>query len=247
MAGPDLSLVVPVYDEARVLEQSLDAIRTYAEALELGGSSPSFEIVCVDDGSRDDSKAILERLAAADPRIRVFAHGVNRGKGAAVRTGMLEAAGERSVFLDADLSTPLEELPRLLEVLEGDCQVALANRRVPGADIERHQPWIRETLGKGFTVLARTLLAPGINDFTCGFKAFRREAAQEIFQRSTLDGWVFDAELVVIAQARGYKMTQVPVRWRNEDDTKVRLLPAVLGSLRDVLVLFGRRLRGHYR
>lgn len=247
MAGPALSLVVPVYNEAQVLEASLDAIRAYLEGSELAAGSPGFELICVDDGSADESRGILERIAAADPRVRVLVHPTNRGKGAAVRTGVLEARGEQVVFLDADLSTPLDELPRLLGALDDEHQVALGNRRVAGADIERHQPWYRETLGKCFTLLSRTLLAPGINDFTCGFKAFRGDAAREIFRRSSLDGWAFDAELIVIARARGYKMAQVPVRWRNEDDTKVRLLSAVVVSLRDVLVLFARRLSGRYR
>lgn len=239
---PGLSLVLPIYNEELVLERSLATIVAFAERL-----GRSFELVCVDDGSRDQSAAILARAAQADLRIRALAHGKNQGKGAAVRTGMLAARGDLIVFMDADLSTPLEELHGFLGALEAGYDVVLGNRRSPGARIERRQPWLRETLGKGFTLLTQRLLAPGVQDFTCGFKGFRRPAAQAIFARSTLDGWAFDAELVVIAQVQGHRLVQVPVRWRHEDDTKVRLLSAVLGSAAELVQILLNRLRGKYR
>ena len=242
MPAPGLSLVVPLYNEAQVIEDSLRALVPYLEGL-----GRSFEIVLVDDGSIDGSRAILERAAAADGRLRVVVHPANRGKGAAVRTGVEASEGDAVLFMDADLSTPLEEMPGFLGALDSGYDVVLGNRRAPGSRITRRQPLLRETLGKGFTTLTRLLLAPGVHDFTCGFKAFRRGAAQAIFGRSTLDGWAFDAELVVIAQEQGLKLAQVPVRWHNEDDTKVRLLGAVLGSLRDLGVIFWRRARGKYR
>ena len=242
MSGPELSIVLPVFDEAAVLEATFAELIPTLEAL-----GRSFEVVAVDDGSRDDSKAILERLAADEPRLRVFALPENRGKGAAVKRGMLEATGAAIVFMDADLSTPLEELPRFLGALDSGHQVVIGNRRSPGSKITRRQPWIRETLGKGFTLLTRTLLVPGVHDFTCGFKAFEKEAAREIFARSTQAGWAFDAELVVIASLRGYRLAQVPVTWRHEDGTKVRLLTAVFGSLRELLAIKWRALRGAYR
>ncbi len=242
MTPPALSVVLPVYNEALVLERTFATLVPFLEALD-----EDFEIVCVDDGSRDDSLAILRRLAEADPRIRTDALPSNRGKGAAVRRGMLQAEGERIVFMDADLSTPLEELKRFLGALDSDYEVVIGNRRAPGSRITRHQPWIRESLGKGFTTLTRLLLAPGVHDFTCGFKGFRRHAAREIFRRSILDGWAFDAELVVIAQELGYKLAQVPVQWANEEGTKVRLWRAILGSLWELLRIRWRRFRGAYR
>jgi dolichyl-phosphate beta-glucosyltransferase len=123
----------------------------------------------------------------------------------------------------------------------------IGNRRVPGSEITRRQPIVRETLGKGFTLLVNLFLAPGVHDFTCGFKGFRRDAAQAVFQRSTLDGWAFDAELVVIAQAQNLKLAQLPVSWHHEDDTKVRLLAAVVGSGIELVQIFARRLAGRYR
>ncbi|QDU69057.1 dolichyl-phosphate beta-glucosyltransferase [Engelhardtia mirabilis] len=241
-AEPALSVVLPIYQEEPVLDGTLTALVAFLEDL-----GRSFEIVGVDDGSRDRSLEILRRWAARDHRIRAEALPVNRGKGAAVRAGVLASRGRAVLFMDADLSTPLEEMHGFLGALDSGYDVVLGNRRAPGSNIERHQPWIRELLGKGFTFVTRHLLAPGVQDFTCGFKAFRREAAEQIFERSTLDGWAFDAELVVIASAKGYKLAQVPVRWRHDDDTKVRLLHAVFGSARELVVIFWRRLRGEYR
>ena len=240
--SPGLSVVIPVYNEALVLERTFAELVPFLEDL-----GRDFEIVCVDDGSADRSAEILAAAAERDPRIRWERLPENRGKGAAVRAGVRAAGGERVLFLDADLSTPLEETRGFLGALDSGYDVAIGNRRAPGSEITRRQPWLRESLGKGFTVLTRTLLAPGVHDFTCGFKCFRAEAAHAIFERSTLDGWAFDAELVVIAQELGLKLVQLPVAWKHEDDTKVRLGSAVLGSLRDLVVIFARRLRGRYR
>jgi dolichyl-phosphate beta-glucosyltransferase len=238
----DLSVVLPVYDEARVLAVTLAQLVPHLEGL-----GKSFEIVCVDDGSTDGSWEILQRLAAADERVRVDRLPENRGKGAAVRKGMLAAEGELVVFMDADLSTPLDEMVRFLGALDSGYDVVIGNRRAPGSEITRHQPWIRETLGRGFTVLTRVLLAPGVHDFTCGFKGFRRDAARKIFARSSLNGWAFDAELVVIAHSLGLKLAQVPVAWHDEEGTKVRILQAVLGSLRELIVIRWKRMKGDYK
>ena len=241
-ATPGLSVVLPVYNEAQVLDPTLTTLIPFLEGL-----GRSFEVLCVDDGSRDGSGEILAAWAAREPRVRVETLAENRGKGAAVRHGVLAAEGELILFMDADLSTPLAETPGFVGALDSGYDVAIGNRRAPGSDIRRHQPWLRETLGKGFTVLTRSLLAPGVHDFTCGFKCFRREAARSIFARSTLDGWAFDAELVVIAQELGLKLVQLPVAWHHEDDTKVRLGAAVLGSLRDLFTIWRRRMAGRYR
>jgi dolichyl-phosphate beta-glucosyltransferase len=237
----ELSVVLPVYCEERVLASTFAELVPYLEGL-----GRSFEVVCVDDGSTDRSLEILREHAAAEPRLRIEAHSPNRGKGAAVRAGVLTSRGDYVLFMDADLSTPLEELPGFLGALDSGYDVVLGNRRAPGSRIERQQPWLRQTLGKGFTFVTQLLLVPGVQDFTCGFKAFRRQAADTIFKRSTLDGWAFDAELVAIAAVHGCKLAQVPVRWHHEEDTKVRLLQAVLGSARDLFLIGFKRLRGDY-
>ncbi len=239
---PAISVVLPVYDEAQVLERNLAALVQFLETLRR-----SFEVVCVNDGSKDASARILDDAAARDPRIVVDHLAKNRGKGAAVRRGMQLARGDFQVFMDADLSTPLAELHGFLGALESGYDVVLGNRRSPGSRIDRRQPRLREWLGRGFTLITRTLLAPGVQDFTCGFKGFRRAASESIFARSSLDGWAFDAELVVIADVQGFKLVQVPVRWQHEDDTKVRLLNAVFGSAVELARIRFKRLRGDYR
>jgi dolichyl-phosphate beta-glucosyltransferase len=251
---PYLSFVVPVYNEERVLETSLAALKLYLDQLLADrGKGETWELVLVDDGSKDRSVEIArvwiasEAKAGRPGQTRLFQLPTNRGKGAAVRMGMLEARGKFIFFLDADLSTPLEETPGFLGSLESGYEVVLGNRRVPGAHITRRQPKLRETLGKCFTLLVNLALAPGVHDFTCGFKGFERSAAVTIFERSLLNGWAFDAELVVIAQTHDLKLAQVPVAWHHEDDTKVRLLAAVFGSLRDLVTITNNRLRGRYK
>ncbi len=239
MPSPRLSVVVPAFNEARVLEQHLLQLAT-----QLAGRAESFEILCVDDGSRDGSAEILARLGS---KVRTLRHGSNLGKGAAVRSGALEARGERIVFLDADLSTDLAGLEPLLAALDAGAEVALGSRRVPGATIAQRQPPAREFMGRVFSRLARLLIAPEVLDFTCGFKGFRREAAQAIFSRARVDRWAFDAEVVAIAKARGLKIVQVPVRWQHSGGSKVRLLGAAFGSFFALFAISIRKLLGSYR
>lgn len=249
MSQPYLSFVIPVFNEERVIHASLVTLTAFLEALCTERGTPGWQLLCVDDGSTDATVAHIEAFQAAHPDLPVVLERLpeNRGKGAAVRHGMLRAGGEYVFFLDADLSTPLDETAGFLGALESGYEVVIGNRRVPGAEITRHQPKLRETLGKGFTLLVNLLLAPGVHDFTCGFKGFRREAAQRVFERSSLDGWAFDAELVVIAQVQGLKLAQLPVSWHHEDDTKVRLVAAVFGSLVEVGQISLRRLAGRYK
>ena len=242
MPAPLLSVVLPIFDEQDCLEETFAQLIPVLEKL-----VPSFEIVCVDDGSKDRSPEILEAYAQKDERIRAFFLPANRGKGAAVRRGMLEAQGEKQLFMDADLSTPLGEIERFLGALDSGHEVVIGNRHAPGSNITRHQPRVREILGKGFTLMTRLFLAPGVNDFTCGFKAFRRDAARVIFERSTQNGWAFDAELVLIAHLKGFKLAQLPVEWHHEDGTKVRLLSAVFGSLKELCAIKWRQWQGGYR
>lgn len=247
---PFLTFVVPVYNEERVLAQSLTTLTAFLRgfARDAGRDELDWQLLLVDDGSTDTSVALVEAFQSAHPELPVDLRKLpaNRGKGAAVRDGMLHAAGAFVFFLDADLSTPLDETAGFVGALESGYDVVIGNRRVPGAEITRHQPRVRETLGKGFTLLVNLLLAPGVHDFTCGFKGFRNAAAQAVFRRSSLDGWAFDAELVVIAQVQKLKLAQLPVRWHHEDDTKVRLLAAVVGSLVEVAQISWRRWTGKY-
>jgi glycosyltransferase involved in cell wall biosynthesis len=212
---PDLSVVIPAYNEVARLEPTLHRVIDYCRALQ-----PEFEVLVVDDGSTDDTAGLVERLATAEPRVRLLALGANRGKGAAVRTGVLEARGREILFSDADLATPIEELGKLRAHLTNGCDIAIGSRAAPGADIRVRQHPVRELMGRSFNLMVRLAALGGIRDTQCGFKLFRRDAARDLFGRARLDGFAFDVEILWLARGR-YQVAEVPVVWSHVDDSKV--------------------------
>ena len=199
--GPELSIVIPAFNEAKRLPGTLSRLREW-----LGGWPHRAEIIVVDDGSTDGTTAAA-RGASPDPgEITVLSHSPNRGKGYAVRRGMLAARGRRRLMTDADLSTPIEELPRLVEALDGGADVAIGSRAVEGARIEVHQPAYREAMGRLFNGLVQLLLLPGLQDTQCGFKLFSADAAEEAFEACRLDGFSFDVEALYVARRRGRRI-----------------------------------------
>ncbi len=235
---PALSVVIPAYNEERRLPASLARIRGFLEA-----RAQSFEIVVADDGSRDATAAVAE--AAGGPWLRVLRAERNRGKGHAVRRGMLEARGGRRLMTDADLSTPMEELPSLEARLDRGFDVAIGSRAVTGARIEVRQSAFRETAGRAFNVLVRLLLLPGIRDTQCGFKLFTAAAAQAAFEPVRLAGFSFDVEAIYIARRRGLRVAEVPVLWRNDVATRVGGLSGTRAFL-DLLRIRLNAARGRY-
>jgi dolichyl-phosphate beta-glucosyltransferase len=213
---PSLSIVIPAFNEARRLPDSLAALRRW-----LGATTLRSEIVVVDDGSMDGTSEAVQ--AAGGGTITLLRHEPNRGKGYAVRRGMLAATGERRLMTDADLSTPIEELPRLMRELDHGAEVAIGSRAVEGARIEVHQPVYREVLGRLFNRVVRLLLLPGLQDTQCGFKLFTARAAEEAFAPCRLDGYSFDVEALFIARRRGLQIAEVPVVWRNDEASRVSL------------------------
>jgi len=240
---PSLSIVVPAYDEAACIG---DSLRTIASYLERRGDPTRCEIVVVDDGSRDDTAA-LARAAAREVGVPtlVVRCARQRGKGAALRAGFATASGERVLFSDADLSTPIESADALLAAVDAGADVAIGSRKRPGARVEVHQPWWRESMGKVFTALVRLAIAP-VSDATCGFKAFRGDAGRALFSRLRIDGWSFDAELLFLATRDGLRVREVPVVWRDRPGTKVRLAPAVVSSAWGLVRIRANSARGLY-
>jgi len=213
---PDISVVIPAYNEALRLPATLARVRAHLEGL-----GREHEIVVVDDGSSDGT-AEAARGAGGDV-VRVLRHEPNRGKGHAVRRGMLAARGERRLMTDADLSTPIEELARLEAELDRGFDVAIGSRAVPGARVEVHQPLYREAMGRTFNALVQALLLPGLHDTQCGFKLFTAKAAEAAFSPGQLDGFSFDVEALYAARVRGLRIAEVPVIWRNDPRSRVSL------------------------
>jgi dolichyl-phosphate beta-glucosyltransferase len=229
-----VSFVVPAFNEERRLRSSL------ARLVEFGSRQPyGVEIIVVDDGSADrtaDTARETARNAPAGVSIRVLQHEKNRGKGAAVRTGVLEALGDYVLYLDADLATPPEETGKLLEALDDGIDVAAGSRVQPGGeDMRASQPAWRRMGGRLFAMARRRLLLSNVQDTQCGFKAFRRPAAREIFARQRLERWSFDAELLFLADRLGFSVRQVPVEWRHMEGSSFHL--GVRSALREVFDL----------
>jgi dolichyl-phosphate beta-glucosyltransferase len=179
------------------------------------------EIVVVDDGSTDDTAAAAR--ASGGESLVLLRHEPNRGKGYAVRRGMLAAMGARRLMTDADLSTPIEELEKLMAELDRGFDVAIGSRAIEGARIDVHQPLYREAMGRAFNALVQRLLLPGLHDTQCGFKLFSAAAAEAAFSAGRLDGFSFDVEALFLARRRGLRIAEVPVVWRNDAATRVSL------------------------
>lgn len=216
---PAISVVVPAYNEEGRLGNTLPIMYAY-----LKEHFSWFELLVVDDGSTDRTPAIVHEFARQHPEVRLLSYQPNRGKGHAVRTGVLQSQGEWVLFSDADLATPIEELPNLAAKLREGYDIAIASRAVRGAQLVVRQPWYREFAGRSFNLMVQLLAVPGIHDTQCGFKLFRQDAAREIFSRCEENGFSFDIEVLHVALRLGYRVAEVPVHWMHREGSKVRLL-----------------------
>lgn len=218
--GIVISVVIPAYNEAARLRRTIDATADYLES-----RGDAYELIVVDDGSRDATSEVAENWCAerrlACGTLRVLRYEENRGKGYAVRYGVLRAAGTLVLFMDADLATPIEELDTLERVLDGSNDArkhyAIGSRDIHGSRLVVHQPWYREFAGRTFNKVVQLLATPGIHDTQCGFKLLTRTAAREIFSRCTLDGFSFDVEAIYVARRLGYHVVEVPVHWMHQE------------------------------
>ena len=207
----------------------------------------SYEILVVDDGSTDGTPDLARRLLHGEKRARILVQPRNRGKGRAVKVGMLQAKGEYVLFTDADLSTPPTELGKFWPWFSEDYDIVIGSRKMAGANVVKHQPLWRESLGKVFTWLTNQIATSNISDITCGFKCFRRDAAHTLFRLSVVDDWSFDAEVLFLAQKHGYSIKEVPVTWHDEPGTKVRIVKDAVNSLRGLFRIRANWMWGKYR
>jgi dolichyl-phosphate beta-glucosyltransferase len=236
VSDPFLSVVIPAFNEAARLPRTLERVTAF-----LRGFEHTSEIVVVDDGSTDGT----DRLAGAHSSVTLVRNETNRGKGHSVRRGMLAARGQYRLMTDADLSTPIEELPRLLATLEAGYDVVIGSRALPGAAIEVRQSRFREGTGRVFNRLVQWLVMSGLEDTQCGFKLFTRDAAEEAFGAARLDGFCFDVEVLFIAKSRGLRIAEVPVIWRNDAATHVNAFRGGLAFL-DIVRIRANALLGRY-
>lgn len=232
---PHLSVVIPAYREERRLQASLPVIRQYLERCNY-----SWEVVLVDDGSPDRTSDVARDLLAGVPH-QILRNEPNAGKGASIRRGMLASQGNLALFTDADLSTPIEDIERLLPAIEAGADVAFGSRAVAGSELSVRQPLAREMSGRVFNLAVRLLVIRGVCDTQCGFKLFTRRAADFLFPLQTMAGFAFDVELLGIAQAAGLRIQEVGVRWENSPGTRVSLA-AGMRAFTD-LVRVRRRIR----
>jgi glycosyltransferase involved in cell wall biosynthesis len=219
-SAPQLSIIIPAYNEAKRISRTLETIQKYIE-----GKSWGAEVIVVNDGSSDETAAVVESYRSQWNALRLIDNGGNRGKGFSVRNGALEAQGDVILFTDADLSAPITEAPKLIDpIVNGECDVTFGSRAVDRSLIGIHQSPFRENSGRIFNLFVQGLIGLPFKDTQCGFKAFRRSAAGPVFERQTIMGFGFDPEVLYIAKKRGLRLREIPVRWDHVEGTTVRFL-----------------------
>lgn len=236
----DFSVVIPAYNEESRLPRTLDRVREYLKSH--GGT---YEVIVVDDGSRDGTAQLVESRRAGWPELRLVKNPGNRGKGYSVRHGMLEAQGKIVLFSDADLSTPIEEADKLLAALATH-DIAIGSRAVDRKLIEVRQPWVRETLGKIFNGLVRVVVGLKFSDTQCGFKAFRAGPSRIVFEQQSMERFGFDPEVLFIAQRQGLTVAEVPVRWADDPATRLNAMWDGPGAILELVRIRWNALAGRY-
>lgn len=236
---PSLSVVVPVFNEEAGVAAFLIGLRERLDRL-----AHSYEIVVVDNASTDGTVAAVEPLLE-DSKVRLLRNGENRGKGFSIRRGMLDAGGSLRLMCDADCTVSLDSLPQMLDAIE-EVDVAIGSRVARGADVERQQPLRRRLVGWPFIALTRGLMGEPAHDIYCGFKLWRAPAAEAVFARQRLDGWVFDAEALGLARRLGFSVREVGIAWADRAGSKLSIPRVLVPAVRELLAA-RRSVRSHAR
>ncbi len=228
MTQPSLSVVVPVFNEEAGIGSFVATLRERLDAI-----VRSYEVVVVDNASTDGTVAALEPLLDG-ASVRLLRNEVNRGKGFSVRRGMLDATGELRLMCDADCNVSLDSLPQLIEALD-EVDVAIGSRVAGGAEVARQQPLRRRLVGWPFIALTRGLMREPAHDIYCGFKLWRAPAAEAVFTRQRLDGWVFDAEALGLARRFGFRVREVGIAWADREGSKLSIPRVLVPAVRELL------------
>ena len=241
MAHPQLSIVIPAFNESARIEETLERVMACIDEQRWDA-----EVLVVDDGSADDTVAIVKRWMEQHPRLHLIQNAGNRGKGYSIRNGLLQAAGDVVMFTDADLSAPMEEADRLLAALASGADVAIGSRWMDRTRQTIHQPLYRQFFGRCFNWITRTVMGLPFKDTQCGFKAFKRPAAQIIFRLQTVERWGADPELLFIARKLKFSITEVPVTWGHDERSRLSYLKDGMKMLQEMAAIRFNSLAGRY-
>jgi glycosyltransferase involved in cell wall biosynthesis len=239
LALPFLSVIIPAHNEERRLPRTLEQVFDF-----LAGQQYSAEVLVVENGSSDRTVEVAHDFTRRHENLRIIQEAA-RGKGLAVRHGMLAARGEYRFICDADLSMPIEELAKFLPPSSTEFDIAIGSREAPGS-VRYNEPAFRHWGGRAINAAIRLLILPGLQDTQCGFKCFTAEAAQTLFGLQTLPGWSFDIEVLYLARRRKYRIREIPIHWYFDPETKLRAVPDALRMIRDIFTIQLNSLRGLY-
>jgi glycosyltransferase involved in cell wall biosynthesis len=239
LPDPFLSIIIPAFNEESRLPATLNQVLDFVNR-----QAYTAEVLVVENGSRDRTLDVALAFAEQHPALRVI-HEEQRGKGLAVRRGMLMAQGEYRFMCDADLSMPVDEINLFLPPLQNGCAVAIGSREAAGS-VRYNEPYYRHWGGRAVNSMIRLLALPGLQDTQCGFKCFRAAVAEDLFRAQTLTGWSFDIELLFVARRRGYCIQEIPIRWYFNPESKVSVVKDALKMGLDIFKIHFNTLRGVY-
>jgi dolichyl-phosphate beta-glucosyltransferase len=212
-----ISIVVAAYNEEKRIRKSLLRVKEY-----LTGQDMDYEIIVVDDGSTDRTSKVLKESNSDIPHLKIISYKENKGKGYALRKGVLASKGEIVLLTDADLSTPIEELSRLLPLIyDNECDIAIGSRALALSEIIKKQPWWRQSMGKLFNKIVKILVLDDFSDTQCGFKIFSGDVARDLFREARIDRFAYDVEILALAKKKGYRISEAPIKWINSPESKV--------------------------
>ena len=227
MTRPALSVVIPAYNEERGIAATLEQVTGW-----LSGHGEPYEVLVVDNASSDRTPELV--AGCGDEHVRLLVNERNRGKGHSMRRGMLAARGDLRLHCDADCAESLRSLPRMLELIEG-ADVVVGSRLAAGADVGRRQPLPRRLVGRTFVELCRRALGEPTHDLFCGFKLWRADAAEAAYSRTTLEDWVFDAEVLAMARTLGYRVVETGIAWADREGSRLSMPRVLVPALRDLM------------
>jgi len=235
-----LSIIIPLFNEESRVEKAVGELEKYLSVQDF-----STQVIFVDDGSTDKT---VRKIKELKPKFdfEITSYRPNRGKGYAIKKGVASARSDYLFFCDVDMSTPLQEFNKFLPFIRKKIPVIIGTRKAAGAKIIKRQPYLRQKMGEVFTMLSNILLGSSISDYTCGFKCFSGEASEKIFSLAKINRWSYDSEILFLANKLGFKITEVPVVWKNDSRTKVNLFRDIIESFTDLLRIRLNDRAGHY-